>query len=268
MRTDEGPAGPNRAGWRFHVPVGLGIAGGVLLIVAVLLLGRAGAIAYGLVDIGLVAGGALVGLTALSLDEIYRNAPERLHLERQRDAERVRQQEERRLDFEQYRALQAELRDVRAHAGQLQAKLDLTGALDRDRVGDALLLGFYFHRRDDRLASGSGRPIFKTAAQRLRVVTDPARDLDLDKTATRAVLNAAYGAVVAEAFDLGYLLSHFGEDGLPPAARPEILSELERHLQSLRPDAGVRSRNGVPRDVSGVLQRVAARIVAIVRGGS
>ena len=268
MTTDEGPAGPNKAGWRFHVPVGLGIAGGVLLIVGVLLLGRAGAIAAGLVNIGLVAGGALVGLTALSLDEIYRNAPERLRLEHQRDADRVRQQEERRLDFEQYRVLQAELRDARARAGTLQAKLDLTGALDRDRVGDALLLGFYFHRRDDRLDGGRGRPIFKTAAQRLRVVNDAARDLELDKAATRSVLNAAYGAVVAEAFDLGFLLSHFGEDELPPVTRPEILSELERHLQSLRPDADLRNRNGAPRDVSGVLQRVAARIVAIVRGES
>jgi hypothetical protein len=73
------------------------------------------------------------------------------------------------------------------------------------------------------------------------VLTDSARDLELDMTATRGVLDAAYGAVVAEAFDLGFVLSH--HDGL-------------------------RSRNGVPRDASGILQRVAARIVALVRGGS
>jgi hypothetical protein len=92
--------------------------------------------APGLVDIGLIAGGALVGLTALSLDEICRNAPERLRLERQRDADRTRQNEERRLDFEQYRALQAELRDARALAGRLQAKLDLTATTASPRAAD------------------------------------------------------------------------------------------------------------------------------------
>lgn len=263
--TDEGPADPKKAGWRFHIRVGLGIAGGVFLILFSEIAAAARAITPALKDLFLIAGGMLVGLVALSLDEAYRNAPERLRCEEERTAERQRHQEERRLDFEEYRALQSELREARLRAATLQTKLDLGGAIDRDRVGDALLLGFYFHRRGEQLPSSSGRSIFKTAAERLKVLSDPKGDVRLDKAAMRDVLNVAYGPVVAEAYDLGYLLSHLGEDGLPETSNPEILGELERHLKALKLGAEFRSRNGVTADAANLFQRLASRIVSIVR---
>jgi hypothetical protein len=265
MADQEGPADLKKDGWRFHVPVGLGFAGGLLLILFSEVAAAMHAISSGLKDLGLIVGGMLVGLVGISLYEVYGVAPERLRLEQERDVERARHQEERRLDFEEYRALQTELREARARASTLQTKLDLTGAIDRDRVGDALLIGFYFHRRADRLPSSSGRSIFRTAAERLKVISPNDRDVKLDKVAMHDVLQIAYGPVVAEAFDLGYLLSHLGEDGLPATSNPEILGELERHLKALKLGAEFQSRNGMPGDAANLFQRLASRIVSIVR---
>lgn len=261
-----------RNGWRFHVPVLFGIGAGVLLIAATEVLSKSHLIANDVCDAGLVVGGALLGLIALWLDEIYYAGRERERLRREREAERARHQEERRLDFEQYRTLQGELRETRAQMATLQAKLDLTGALDRDRIGDALLLGFYFHRRGEGLPSAPKQSIFKTAALRLKLLTAtiaPSRaesrdEVRLDRPALHDVLELAYGRVVAEAFDLGYLLSHLGEEGLAPAPSAEILSELEKHLKALKLDgkpAGAPSSNGV----STSIRNIAGRVASIVR---
>ncbi len=265
MATDEGPADPKKAGWRFHFPVCLAIAGGLFLILLAEVGAGARAISTGLKDFALILGGTLVGLGSLSLNEIYRAQPERLRSEEAREAERERHQEERRLDFEEYRALQTELRVVRLRAASLQSKLDLTGAVDRDRVGDALVLGFYFHRRNDRLPSGGGS-IFKRAGERLKLA-EPKRDLKLEKSAVQQVLHIAYGPVVAESFHLGYLLSHLGDEEMPQTSSPEILGELERHLKALKLGAEIGSHNGRAAGAATLFQRLASRVVSVVRRG-
>lgn len=245
------------------MPVCFAIAGGALLVLIAEILAGARIIPESIKDAGLILGGALMGLVAVSLNEIYRAEPERLKEEREREAERQRHQEERRLDFEQYRSLQAELRETKTRAASLQAKIELTGALDRDRVGDALLLGFYFHRRNERLAS-SRESIFRTAAERLKLLTGKVHEIKLEKSALHEVLELTYGPIVAESFDLGYVLSHLGEDGLPES-RIEILSELERHLKSLRPNTRDGAVPDMPQEVTGLFRKLAGRVVSIVR---
>ena len=263
MATPERPAGVKN-GWKFHIIVYSGIVGGALIILATELLSSAHAISSQVRDAGLVIGGLLVGLVAVLLDEIYRVRPELLRLEADRELERQRHQEERRLDFEQYRAMQSELREMRSHGSALRAKLELTGALDRDRVGDALLLGFYFHRRVERLPSSPHDPIFTTAARRLKLVTEKRREIKLDKATLRDVLEMTYGPIIAEAFDLGYLLSHLHQDG-SPQQHPEILGELERQLNDLKADSKPNSVAGLPEEASELFKRLANRVISIVR---
>ncbi len=250
-------------GWRFHIAGFLGIAAGVLFIVAAEALSRAHLIPSDVHDAGLVVGGALLGLIALSIDEIYRTGPERERARREREAQLARHQEERRLDFEQYRTLQAELREARSQTTALKTKLDLTGALDRDRIGDALLLGFYFHRRGEGLPSAPKQSVFKTAAMRLKLLTETVTEVKLDKEALHDVLEIAYGPVVAEAFDLGFLLSHLSEEGLAQGPDAEILGELEKQLRALKLDSKAAS---VPTNsASGSVRKLAARVASIVR---
>jgi hypothetical protein len=250
-----------KTGWRFYVPVCFGIAAGASIILAFELTGSARLDGAGR-DVGLILGGGLLGLIALCFYEILRAAPQRASAERERAAERQRQQEERRLDFEQYRKLQSELRESRAHAAALQAKLDLTGAIDRDRVGDALILGFYFHRRGEKLQSSPKQPVFSIAAKRLKLLngTD---EITLDKFALHEVLQMAYGPIVAEAFDLGFLLSHLGEDGFPER-HPEILVDLENQLKALKLDHAAGAAD-LPDDTAGLFKKLASRVVSIVR---
>jgi hypothetical protein len=262
-----------KTGWRFRVPVRFGIRAGVLLlgngalvIFVTELLSSTHALSQSEHDAGLVVGGALIGLVALSINEIFRLEPERRHVQHERNAELQRHQEERRLDFEQFRALQSELRETQARASTLQARLDLTGALDRDRIGDALLLGFYFHRRREGLPSAPNQSIFGTAALRLKVLTDKIAEVKLDKPELHDVLEIAYGPIVSEAFDLGYILSHLGEDGFPEAPGPELLRELEQHLKALKIDAEVGTSADLSAEVRGFFKKVAARVIYIVRG--
>lgn len=262
MATPEHPAGVLN-GWKFHVTVYFGIVAGGLVILASELLSSGHFISHEVQDAGLVIGGVLVGLTGVLLNEIYRIKPERARFDRDRELERQRHQEERRLDFEQYRSMQTELREMRSHIASLQTKLDLTGALDRDRVGDALLLGFYFHRRGERLTSPPRHPIFTTAARRLKLLTAQKAEIKLDKTALHEVLEMTYGPIVAEAFDLGFLLSHLHEDGSTPQG-PEILSELERQLTALKFD-GVAHNGEVPHDAQELFKKLAGRVISIVR---
>jgi hypothetical protein len=254
----------SRNGWRFHIPVFVGIAAGILLIAAAEALSRFHLISNDVRDAGLVVGGALLGLTALALDSFYRTGPEIKRMRREREAEFARHQEERRLDFEQYRALQAELRETRARATSLESKLDLTGALDRDRIGDALLLGFYFDRRREGLPSAPKQSIFKTAATRLKLLTNTVAEVTLEKPAIHKVLEIAYGPVIAESFDLGYLLSHLGEEGLTREPGVEILVELEKQLNALKLD-GKPSTGGITGDISTNIKNLAARVASIVR---
>jgi len=259
----ERPAGVKN-GWKFHVTVYFGIIGGGFLIFLSEVLYSKHFISGEARDAGLVIGGIFVGLIVLSLNEIYRVEPERAYLEREREFERQRHQEERRLDFEQYRTMQSELRDLRSHAGALQSKLALTGALDRDRVGDALLLGFYFHRRAERLPTPPHQPVFSTAARRLKLLTEKKDEVKLDKPALHEVLEMTYGPIVAEAFDLGYLLSHLHQDG-SPQQRPEILTELERQLNALKLDSKPDATDGLSDDATELFKKLAARVISIVR---
>lgn len=250
-------------GWRFIVFACLGIVVGSLLIAAAEALNGAHLIAPELRDAALVLGGAAFGLTALCVNEVYRVLPELERLQREREVERVRHQEERRTDFEEYRALQTELEEMRAHATALQSKLDLAGALDRERVGDALLMGFYFHRRDERLPSAPKESIFRTAAARLKVVSGTTVDVKLDKATLHDVIEIAYGLVVAEAFDLGYVLSHLGEDGVVRSHDPDVLAELEKHLKAVRFNTPA-SPARTTQDLSALLRGVVARVGSFV----
>lgn len=254
----------HKNGRRFHIPVLFGIVAGLLLIAAAEVMGRAHMVPSDVRDADLIVGGALFGLIALYLDEVYRAGPERVRTRHEREAELARHQEERRLDFEQYRALQAELREMRAEKAKLKTTLDLTGALDRDHIGDALLLGFYFHRRGEALPSSPKQPIFRTAAMRMKLLTQASPEVKLDKPALHDVLEIAYGPVVAEAFDLGYLLSHLGEDGLAQGPETEILGELEKQLKALKLDSNV-ERAGGSDGVPGSIRKLAARVVSVVR---
>ncbi len=240
------------------------MVGGGLIILASALLGSAHLISGQIRDGGLVVGGMLLGLIALSLNEFYRIDPERAAFESDRELERQRHQEERRLDFEQYRAMQTELREMRSRGASLQSKLELTGALDRDRVGDALLLGFHFHRRGERLPSPPHALVFKTAARRLKLIAGKRGEIKLERHALRDVLEMTYGPIVAEAFDLGYLLSHLHEDGVR-AQRPEILGELERQLSALKVDSKPDSGPGTPNDGAELFKKLASRVTSIIR---
>jgi hypothetical protein len=261
----ERSAGVRKIGWQFHVPVYFGIVGGALLIILSEMLNSAHLIPVAVKDAGLVAGGALLGLVALLLNETYRVEPERARIEREREAERHRHQEERRLDFEQYRALQSELREARSTAATLQSRLNLSGAIDRDRVGDALLLGFYFHRRNERLPSAPKLAIFTIAAKRLKLVREKNAEIKVDKTALREVLEIAYGSVVSEAFDLGYLLSHLGEDGVSTTRSPEILAQLQEHLNALKLNGKAGAGPNIPSEAVGLFKKLGARVVEIVK---
>ncbi|MBV9333187.1 MAG: hypothetical protein JO146_04200, partial [Candidatus Eremiobacteraeota bacterium] len=194
----------------------------------------------------------------------YRTGPALWRMRRERETEFARHQEERRLDFEQYRALQTELREARAHSNSLEKKLELTGALDRDRIGDALLLGFYFDRRRDGLPSSPKQSIFKTAAVRLKVLSSSAADVRLEKPALHSVLEIVYGPVVAESFDLGYVLSHLGADGLPRESSIEILGEIEKQLGALKLDTKPWRANGTA-GISSNIRNLASRVVSIIR---
>jgi hypothetical protein len=257
-------SGVRKIGSRFHVPVYFGIVVGGFLIAAVEVLSGAHLIAADVKDAGLVLGGALVGLIALILDDAYRSGPQRERVEQERDAERQRHQEERRLDFDQYRAVQSELRETRTRATALQAKLDLAGALDRDRVGDALLVGFYFHRRNERLPSSPKDPIFQIAGRRLRLLTEKSPEVKLEKSAVREILEISYGPVVSEAFDLGYVLSHLGEDGVPATSSPEILAELRTHLSALKLN-GQASSISMSARASRLFRKLSDGVISIVR---
>jgi hypothetical protein len=265
VTSPERSAGVKKPGWRFYVPVYLGIVGGVLLILAIEAASSAHVIPDIVHDVGLIIGGMLIGQFALWINELYRVEPERQRMEALRKSELQRHQEERRLDFEQYRALQAELREARTRASSLQARLDLTGALDRDRVGDALLLGFYFNRRGEGLPSAPNQSIFSTAALRLKLLTDKITDVKLDKDALQDVLEIAYGPLVSEAFDLGYLLSHLGEDGISEAQAPELLSELEQHLRALKIDTKLGKGSDSWQEPSSFFRKLAARVVSLIR---
>jgi len=263
VATPERSAGDKKPGWEFYVPVCSAIAAGILIVVAAELWGSSHQTNGGARDVVLVSGGALLGLIALWLYEIYSAAPRLQRIERERAAERHRHQEERRLDFEQFRTLQSDLRQMRSHSSALQAKLDLTGAIDRDRVGDALILGFYFHRRTERLPSAPTQSIFTIAAKRLKLRNDDA-EINLDKAALHEVLHMAYGPVVAEALDMGYLLSHLGEDGFPEG-RPEILADLESQLKALKLDHTAGNTAELPDDIASLFKKLAGRVVSIVR---
>jgi hypothetical protein len=254
----------SKNGWRFHIPVFLGIVAGILLIAGAEALGRAHVIPGDVRDAGFVVGGALLGLIALSLDELYRTGPERARMRQEREAEVTRHQEERRLDFEQYRALQAELKETRSRSAALESKLELTGALDRDRIGDALLLGFYFDRRREGLPSSPKQPIFKAAAMRLKLLTGTVNEMSLEKRTAHDVLEIAYGPVVAESFDLGYLLSHLGQDGLAQGPGSEILAELEKQLKALKLDSKPSAASSAA-DISANIKNLAARVASILR---
>ncbi|MBV9719777.1 MAG: hypothetical protein JOZ77_10680 [Candidatus Eremiobacteraeota bacterium] len=258
-------AGNKTAGWRFHVTVCFGIVGGVLLIALTEVLAAKQLISGEVRDGGLIIGGALAGLVALCLSDLLRFQPEIRRMQRERQADRLRHQEERRLDFEQYRGVQAELRDMRSRVSTLQSKIDLTGALDRDRVGDALLVGFYFHRRSEALPSAQTQSIFRTAASRLKLINESLPEIKLDKAAVETVLVIAYGPVISEAFGLGYLLSHLGEDGFPETPSPQILAELEDQLKALKLDSKLPNGSAVSGDVAGLFKKLASRVVSIVR---
>jgi hypothetical protein len=80
----------------------------------------------------------------------------------------------------------------------------------------------------------------------------------------RNVLEIAYGAIITEAFDLGYILSHLNEDGVTPTrGGPEILGELQKHLNDLKFDSKV-SNSEMPEELSGIFKKLAARVIAIV----
>src|SRR5690349_18699847 len=108
--------------WRFYSPVCLAIVLGALIVALVADSHTLRVILRGWADAALVLGGALMGLVSIILEEIYRSGPERARVAAEREAERQRHQEERRLDFAQYRSLQAELRETQARADKLQAK--------------------------------------------------------------------------------------------------------------------------------------------------
>lgn len=232
MATSRDPADMRKIDWRFYLPVCLAILFGAITVALVEDSPTLRSILRGWVDAALVLGGALMGLVGIVLEEIYRGAPERARTAAEREVERQRHQEERRIDFAQYRSLQAELRETQARAEKLQAKLDLTGALDRDRIGNALLLGFYFDRHERSGPSKNGRSVFDSAAAELKL---PAGfgESNLNRAATHDLLKMAYGASVTEAFDFGYLLSRLDATGFPSNCTPETLAQLEEQLKRL-----------------------------------
>ena len=227
MATSRDPADARKIDWRFYLPVCLAIIFGALIIAIVEGSPALRLILRGWADAALVLGGALIGLTGIVLEEIYRGGPEREHVAQEREADRQRHREERRLDFTEYRKLQAELRETQSRAERLQAKLELTGFLDRDRVGNAVL--------------PTERTIFETAAQQLKLPAEQFEQRNVDRMATHDVLAMAYGDNVAEAFDFGYLLSRLDASGFPGNCTPETLAQLERQLERLGDDSELHS---------------------------
>lgn len=107
--------------WRFHIPVFLGVAGGVFIVALVELR----PVPQGLRDVALVLGGALIGLMSLWLDEMVRTGPER-------DAARKEHARERREDHERANALRAANQKLLVENEKL---VELAKASeDRDRI--------------------------------------------------------------------------------------------------------------------------------------
>ena len=98
MATSRDPADARKIDWRFYLPVCLAIIFGALIIAIVEGSPALRLILRGWADAALVLGGALIGLTGIVLEEIYRGGPEREHVAQEREADRQRHREERRLD--------------------------------------------------------------------------------------------------------------------------------------------------------------------------
>jgi len=139
VATSRDPADVRKIDWRFYLPVCLAIIFGALIVAIVEDSPALRLILRGWADAALVLGGALIGLTGIVLEEIYRGGPERMRIAQEHEADRQRHQEERRLDFTEYRKLQAKLRETESQAECLQAELELTGVLEPDRIGNGLL---------------------------------------------------------------------------------------------------------------------------------
>ena len=77
--------------WRFHVPVFLGIAGGVCIVFLVELR----AVPQELRDGSLIVSGALMGLVTLWFDEVLRTGPERKRAVQLRNEDRLQHESER-----------------------------------------------------------------------------------------------------------------------------------------------------------------------------
>jgi hypothetical protein len=125
VATSRDSADSRKIDWQFYLPVCLAIIFGALIVATVEDAPALRLILRGWADAALVLGGALIGLTGIVLEEIYRSGPERVRIAQEHEADHQRHREERRLDFAQYRMLQAELRETQSRADRLQAKLEL-----------------------------------------------------------------------------------------------------------------------------------------------
>lgn len=138
MATSRDPADVRKIDWRFYLPVCLAIILGAFIVAIVENSPALRLVLLGWADAALVLGGALIGLTGIVLEEIYRSGPERVRVAQERQADVQRHQEERRVDFTEYQKLQAELRDTQSRAERLQAKLELIGSFAPPRAAESI----------------------------------------------------------------------------------------------------------------------------------
>lgn len=239
---DERPSteAKDASSWQLHVLVFLPVLLGGFIIVLVEL----SVIPPAVKDFALALGGALMGVISLVFDEILRARPERRRSKEQRAKEREEERRQHREELDEahqkFLALESELSASMRRAADLQAQLELVGSHERSRIYAALMMGYFYDRRDENL--GQGPPVFVCRAKELELPADELlREEDLVEFLVQITnaLTVKYGPVVRGAFNLGCLLRDLDKGGFSAMCDPKALEDLQSSLKLLKIDPAI-----------------------------
>lgn len=239
--------------WLLHGLVILAVMRGVSIVIFV----EVRPLPLALKDFGLILGGGLIGFISVSFEEIVRAAPERRRAREQRakdlaagkfQREEEGRQHEKELEesHQKFLALESELSVSMRRGAELQAPLELVGAHERSRIYCALLLGYFYDRRETQL--GSLPPTFSMMALKLELPADELlkkEDLVEFLGCITDALEVKCGPVVRGAFELGCLLRDLDKNGFGTMHHPEALESLQSGLKLLKCDPEILRRRQV-----------------------
>jgi hypothetical protein len=157
---------------------------------------------------------------------------------------RYRQQHQEKIkdDLEKFLALESELRESKCQLGHLHGQLELVGSQIMDKIYAALLLGYFYDRREE--TGAQQRSIFRDMAFKLGLPTAIAGEknpTDLNEladfmTKTSNALMVKYGEAANAAFNLGGILRDLDERGFNLMCQPDAWGEVEIGLKTLKCD--------------------------------